>query len=641
MEKQDLSTSISGPEWNIQSEYPSMSANEFIHDLQTVDDLSLRISRIIDNLQPLLSKVLEDQPPTTFSIDERDTLISQLQAISEMAVQVETLLESLETYANCLYSVDASNTQALQMSTKLGHIATSFRADLTPVKVFLKRAPNELIELYLKHQHTAPEAYSIRRARLLVSNLLSEKEERLLTRMSMHGLHAWGSVYSQISGALRCQLGSDTIGVAQASGFLRSSDEALRKEAWLAIQAAYKTQEIPLANVLNGLAGWRLEELQLRPASEGDDFLSQPIHFAGIERKTLNAMLEAVESAKPIAHRAMKAMARGLGKSRLDPWDLLASAPTPTRPHSQLHSQGRPLGRSYKEGLRLIHEAFASVDPSFADFVDMMDKNRWIEGRVLGNKTQGAYCTGFAKSRTPRVFQTYMGSLSDIKTLAHELGHAYHSWVMRDLPMILTASPMTLAETASIFAETVCADHLDRQSDPAERFACAWQDVEHAVAFLLNIPARFEFEKSFYERRSTSAFVNAAELSELTDKAWKKWYGDTLSQSESQFWMTKLHFSISSVQFYNFPYTFGYLFALSVYARKETLGREFLPFYNALLRDTGRMSAEELAMQHLGEDITKPDFWLKGLAIVERNISRFEMMLSTTSHSQPLAENTM
>jgi oligoendopeptidase F len=144
----------------------------------------------------------------------------------------------------------------------------------------------------------------------------------------------------------------------------------------------------------------------------------------------------------------------------------------------------------------------------------------------------------------------------------------------------------------------------------------------------VNIPARFDFEKNFYEARLNGA-LSPAELSDMTDKAWRKWYGEEISETESQYWMTKLHLSISGVSFYNFPYTFGYLFSLGIYAKRAEMGADFFKAYTEILRDTGRMTAEDLIQKHLGQDIRQPEFWLGSIGIVEKKVTEFEKMLST------------
>ena len=609
---------FAGPAWNNSTEYPSISSNEFVHDLAQLDQLIKQIASMGPSLKALIAKA--DADPA----GDHDHLISELQAHSELENQANTLLSSLFTFVRCEKDIDGTNADAIRMNGLLAEKRAHFMTAITPARLYLDRAPETLVTRYLLHEHTASEEFSLRQSRALNDTALSEEEQTLLEQLRTHGFDSWSNLYSQLASSLRLSVAgvnggpAEEMGLAQAAGLIRHPSEPQRKAAWTAIQTAWRANEIPCAAILNGLAGWRLTTYRRRSHTRRVDYLDFPIHQARIKEETLEAMMSAVSEARPLGQRAMRAIARGLGKRQLDPWDLLAPAP--------VHMTGSP-ARTFKEGLGIIRDAFAKVDPNLADFVNTMEKNRWIEGRVLPSKQQGAYCTRFAKSHTPRVFQTYMGSISDIRTLAHELGHAYHAWVMRDLPSVLHRYPMTLAETASIFAETAFAEHLGKSGDKRSELEIAWQDAESAAGFLLNIPARFDFERSFYDRRQTAAVVGPQELGELTDTAWRHWYGDTLSETDRQYWMTKLHFSMSSVSFYNYPYTFGYLFSLSIFAMKDLLRAGFMPMYMGLLRDTGRMTAEALAQRHLNEDITKPEFWKRSLVVVEKQVARFEALL--------------
>jgi len=212
-------------------------------------------------------------------------------------------------------------------------------------------------------------------------------------------------------------------------------------------------------------------------------------------------------------------------------------------------------------------------------------------------------------------------------TLAHELGHAYHSWVMRDLPESQLSYGMSLAETASTFGETLVRDAMLNQADSLQtRMDVIWEDMTALIAFVLNIPTRYEFERKFYEARAERP-LQPAELKSMMSEAWQHWYGDALSEPDPMFWASKLHFYISGLSFYNFPYLFGYLFSLGVYASREKFGDEFFPRYQALLRDTGRMTAEALAKKHLDADLTKPAFWCETLEALEPRVDGFEAIL--------------
>lgn len=602
------------PEWNLESEYPSLTSDLFLQDLKSVEEASQKLSSLDKDLRALMSQ-------SQWSEGERKNLLAGLVQSWKIQDQTNDILSNLFTYAHCRMSVNVTDQEAEKTISKLQMLAMKYRQAGQGFELFLMRAPQDLFESFVGHPEVSVAEFAWRQARLEKDLLLSEPEESLLLSMGLSGHQAWGDLYEKISGLLVCEVRHEdgrleSVGLAQAQAMTKLPDGKIRKAAWLAIQEAWGKQRHASAAILNALAGWRLELVKKRSHTRKVDFLESPLRQARIERRTLEAMLKAVELNAPKIREGAKLMAKLHGKDKLDPWDLLAPAPIKS-------SATLP----FEQGLSAIQDAFGGVSPEFGDFVATMSKNRWIEARVLPNKQGGAYCTGFAKSKTPRVFQTYMGSLQDVSTLAHELGHAYHSWVMRDLPSAQKDYPMTLAETASIFSETVLSDRLlEISKDHEARLSASYAEVENAVALLLNIPARFDFEKSFYEKRAEGV-VSDEELSALTDRAWSKWYGDCLSQNEKLFWATKMHFSFAGISFYNFPYTFGYLFSLSIYARRPSLGAEFMPKVVEILRDTGRMTAEELVRKHFGEDLGHVDFWQKSLDVVGEKIARFESLV--------------
>jgi oligoendopeptidase F len=218
--------------------------------------------------------------------------------------------------------------------------------------------------------------------------------------------------------------------------------------------------------------------------------------------------------------------------------------------------------------------------------------------------------------------------MNNVLTVAHELGHAWHNWVMQDLPRPRTNYPMTLAETASIFGETLVRDALFAQAHtPEQKLSIAWEDGFAATTFLLNIPSRFTFEQKLVEARR-QGFVIADHLKAFMRDSWQHWYEDSLGSYDEMFWASKLHFSIAELGFYNYPYLFGYLFSLGIYAQKEHYGNQFNDLYMALLRDTGNMTAEDLVQKHLQQNIRQPEFWQASLAIVDRAVSRLEALVA-------------
>jgi oligoendopeptidase F len=218
---------------------------------------------------------------------------------------------------------------------------------------------------------------------------------------------------------------------------------------------------------------------------------------------------------------------------------------------------------------------------------------------------------------------TYSGTPSNISTLAHELGHGFHTYAMRNLHLLNRNYAMNVAETASTFAEMIVSDAaVKNASSKDEKLALLDDKIQRSVALLMNIHARYLFETSFYEERK-AGFVSAARLNELMEKAQEEAYLGALDSYHPSFWASKLHFFITGVPFYNFPYTFGFLFSLGIYAQALKEGSGFEEKYIALLKDTASMTVEELAMKHLGADLTKAEFWNDALKLCTDDINEF------------------
>jgi oligoendopeptidase F len=218
---------------------------------------------------------------------------------------------------------------------------------------------------------------------------------------------------------------------------------------------------------------------------------------------------------------------------------------------------------------------------------------------------------------------TYIGTTSNVSTLAHELGHAYHSYLLDDQPVFNQNYAMNVAETASTFAEVIVSDaQVKAAGNAEEKLALLETKIQNSVAFFMNIHARFLFETRFYEKRK-EGLVNAEELSELMVEAQKEAFCGVLSDYHPHFWASKLHFYITDVPFYNFPYTVGYMFSTGLYRLALQEGASFADKYDSLLQDTGVMTLEDLVLKHLGVDLTKPDFWQGATDLIVADINEF------------------
>ena len=238
-------------------------------------------------------------------------------------------------------------------------------------------------------------------------------------------------------------------------------------------------------------------------------------------------------------------------------------------------------------------------------------------------KAPGGFHTFFPESSQSRIFMTYSGTPSNVSTLAHELGHGFHTYAMRDMHLLNRNYAMNVAETASTFAEMIVSDASVKNSKSKEEKLSLLEDkIQRSVALLMNIHARFLFETRFYEERKQGV-VNSERMNELMKDAQVEAYGGALDEYHPLFWASKLHFYITGVPFYNFPYTFGYLFSLGIYAMAQEEGQGYEEKYIALLKDTASMSVEELAQKHLNADLTKKDFWEKAVRTCVEDVEEF------------------
>ena len=616
----DMNNGVQGIPWDLSSEYESADCPAIDADLYSASELMDQMIEPNSVLLPLLEEA------GGLGVEEAMEAIEAAREIHRISEEVRPLLGNPDSYADCCMSVDSQDEAAQVLSGRLQSYQKRFMELSQPWSQFLDLVTTDVIEVYLAGELTKSTRFVVEHARKRRDFNLSLDEENLVSGLAQDGIHAWGRLYDQLAGTLTCDVlvGNETqsMGLAETNGLLQKPDDRTRENAWRAINESWGEQVESCAAAINAIAGWRLEMGRRRSIKSPVHFLDSPAHMNRISRSTLDVVLSVAKESIPLARRAAVLQAKAYGKERYGPWDQRSPAPS-------IGGEDRPI--PYPEALELIASAYRSVDPTMGEFVEMMAERKWIEGTVGSRKRPGAYCTGFPKSRTPRVYMTYTGGASDVITLAHELGHAFHSWTMKDLPDSQRSYGMSLAETASTFGETIVRDALlERAETPSEELAIAWEETGALISFILNIPTRFEFEKNFYEARQERP-VRPDELKALMSQAWEKWYGESLSEPDPLFWANKLHFFISGLSFYNFPYLFGYLFSLGVYAKRARFGDEFFPRYEGLLRDTGRMTAEDLAAKHLDVDLTRPDFWRETVAMLKPRVNHFEKLVNDVS----------
>jgi pepF/M3 family oligoendopeptidase len=446
--------------------------------------------------------------------------------------------------------------------------------------------------------------------------MMSEAEETLASELSLSGARAWqnlqGVVASQLKATFRRQDREEELPITVVQNLRHDPDGEVRRQAFEVEVAAWQRVREPLAACLNGVKG-AVGTLDRRRGRR--DSLHRSLDLERIDRQTLDAMLGAMRDSLPIFRLYFRHKARLLGKEALPWWDLFA-----------------PMGRTeeqltWTQAQDFVLEQFASFSPELEAFGRRAFEERWIDAEPRDGKRGGAFCMAVPAVEESRVFCNFDGTLDSVMTLAHELGHAYHNECQAGKTMLQKQKPMTLAETASIMNETIVTNAiLARSSHPEEKRAILESFLTGAGQVIVDIYSRFLFEQEVFRRRA-EAELSADDFCAIMLSAQRTTYGDGLDDSHLHpyMWAWKPHYYIPARSYYNFPYAFGLLFGLGLYAIYQERGDALLPEYRQLLRDSGEGSAADLAAR-FGIDITRRPFWEGSLGIIARRIEEYRSL---------------
>ena len=524
------------------------------------------------------------------------------------AKDVMLYLRQAGAFVSCLEAQNMHDRKADSLRSEVTTLSADFSSTFTKFQQQLSDCSEEVWEELLKHEKLNEITFVLNEWRQKAKDKLSSSEESLIQALAVDGYHGWGQMYDTIVGAMDITHDGKSLSVGQANNLLSSPDEKTRKEIFDKLEDAWKQNEELFARTLNHLGGFRLNVYKKRG---WDELMKEPLEYNRMKQETLDAMWGAISKNKKPFVQYLERKAKLIGKDKLDWYDLDAPVAESTST------------MSYDEGATFILKQFARFGSEMAQFAEKAFEDEWIEAEDRSGKRPGGFCTSFPLSDQSRIFMTYSGSMSNVSTLAHELGHAFHSYALKPMHTLNRNYAMNVAETASTFAEMIVADAAVKEAETKEeKIALVEDKLQRSVAFFMNIHARFLFETRFYEARK-KGIVSVDTLNDLMVEAQKEAFADSLGEVHPRFWASKLHFYITGVPFYNFPYTFGYLFSLSIYAKALESGESYEEKYMALLRDTAVMNVEDLAMKHLGEDITKEAFWQKGINLCIADVEEF------------------
>lgn len=464
----------------------------------------------------------------------------------------------------------------------------------------------------------AEHAFMLRELKKDAAHVIDPAVEPAVLKMQMTGGTSWEQLRDQLDSNLMIPFEQDgrevQLPLSAIRGLANSPSADVRRRAYEAELAAYPRIEIPMAACLNGIKGEALTLCELR---HYDSVLDTALDASRMDRATLDALLSAMRKSLPMFRRYFRLKARLLGyDGGLKFYDLCAPV--------------GEAGQKYTldEARDMLVEVMGRFSPRMAGLIDRAFRERWIDAYPREGKQGGAFCSGVHPLGISYVMTNFEGSYSSVSTLAHELGHAYHSSCLNDASVLMCDYPMPLAETASIFNETLLMEKTLETAGDATKLTLLEQQIGDAAQVVVDILSRYLFETEVVERRKDHP-LSPRELCAIMLEAQKQTYGDGLDPKflHPYMWACKPHYYSTSIHFYNFPYAFGMLFGLGVYARYLEKGEAFLPEYDRLLAATGSGSVREVAAS-VGIDVADEAFWMQSIRTLEEKVDAFERLAS-------------
>jgi oligoendopeptidase F len=596
--------SVAPPRWDLSNVFPGLESAEFVAAMA-------RYEQQVGELERVFAGTAAQLDPES----DRGELCAALDDLVLRFDDVVELLGTLKPYINSFVSTDSRNTLARRLDSELDLVSVRMRQQSLRFRAWVGTLLPILDELIAASEIATAHAFAIREAAEQSKYLMSEEMEALAAELSLSSTTLWsnlqGVLTSQLTTGFELDGEAKTLPLPALINLHSHPDEAVRRRAYEAELAVLASAREPLAAAMNGIKG-TANTLNRRRGRE--DALHQALDDSRIDRATLDAMLGAMQDSFPTFRKYWRAKAQRLGKERLPWWDVWA-----------------PVGESKKqfsfdEARAFILKRFGSFSPKLEDLARRAFDGNWIDAEQRPGKRGGAFCMKVWGQRESRVLSNFDGSLDQVSTLAHELGHAFHNechFAAGKRPL-QADTPMVLAETASIMCETIVMEAvLDETTDAAEQLNILETSLIGDSQVIVDITSRFFFEKEVFKRREKSE-LSADDLCDIMRRAQLDTYGDALDERHLHpyMWTWKPHYYRSELSFYNFPYAFGLLFGTGLYAIYRQRGEAFFADYIELLASTGEGTAAELAGR-FGIDIRDRKFWADSLAVIGEKIDRY------------------
>lgn len=563
-------------------------------DPEFKDDLA-RLPKEIDAFTAAIAAPAEDE------VKKLVSLVHQEEALSN-------LFERLSLMIELTLSVDANNKAANAAMAPLMRAVMGSSLASNAFSRYLASLEN-LDAIIDADDELKARAFALREAAEDAKHQLPEALEKPVLKMQLSGGEAFSQLRDKLDATLLVDYDGKQIPLSAVRALAYDGDADTRRRAYEAELASYKKIELPMSFCLNNLKA----EGETMAALKGyKGVLDMALAHSRMDEKTLEAMWTAIREALPDLREYFKAKGRLLGhENGLPFYDLFAPVGQSTRTYT------------VEEARALLLDLFGKFCPEMGEMMRTAFDEGWIDMYPREGKSGGAFCSGYYAKNISRVMTNFAGSASDVSTLAHELGHAFNNRMLHHKPIMMTETPMPLAETASTFNETLLISQLLKTATPEEELTLLDSCLTEQTQTMVDIYSRFLFEQKVVAAQADHA-LDVDELKETMLWAQEQSYGDGLDPEyrHPYMWACKSHYYSTGVHFYNFPYAFGGLFARGLYARYEKEGEAFVPVYCDLLSRFGSDTIANVTAS-VGIDVTTPDFWREAVESVLVQVRRF------------------
>lgn len=579
--------------WSLENLYKSFDDEEFVKDYKNLPlELNALIAWAKENLKELS--------------------VEKIEYFLEEIIKLKKVYEKLYSFSQLSYTVNVKDENAIKTIEYCEKLGVSF----TEIFVIFSEGLKEIsdLDLMINSSKVLKEhEFYLKEIKDSLKYQLSKDEELAIAKIKNTGSKAWSKLQENMTATLNIEvevLGEKKILPLPAVRNLAYEDsKETRKNAYIAELKAYERVDQSVASALNAIKGEALTETEMRGYNS---ILERTLIDSRLKKETLDAMLSAMKDFLPNFAQFLKTKAKVLGHEKSLPfYDLFAPVGEANMTFTE------------EEAKEFILKNFYSFSKNLGDMTKTAFDEKWIDFNPREGKVGGAFCYNLQSIGESRILSNFTGSFSDVGTLAHELGHAYHGYALKDESYLNTDYTMPIAETASIFCETIVKNAILKTASEKEKFFILEQDISDCLQVIVDIYSRYLFESNVIEKRKNGS-LSVEELKELMMQAQKDAYLDGLDHEvlHPYMWLCKGHYYEASLNFYNFPYAFGLLFAKGLYAQYLENGQEFVQKYDKLLALTGKATIEEV-VAFMGIDISNREFWDKSLSLIGKSIEEF------------------